>query len=268
MFETRINNTIKLLPIILVLTIFIACEKGNDFDDPDYPTTIKELSQQEITAIVNRVEQTPLWGCVAIDYYGSPIMTINDECIDSEWRMDFTEKELEHFAKEEFYKYRNFLNIQSPENVNILSITTLNNIRFQQFTTQHPDSMPTAWKITTTQQNFNGYEVLGTTLRMILSPNGAISISGQWYNNIYIPQTSGYSEDEMRENLMGSTFTHGRNTLIVTEETSWHASKIVILPIKRSGEIELHVCRAMYPQGWEILIDNYTGEELSSIKVN
>jgi hypothetical protein len=262
------TTTILLLSALNLLIVFSACNREDEFPDPDYPTKIEELTEKEISSIISRLQQTPLAGCVSIDHYGFPFIVPGDECINPEWETALNDDEIRELAHTALDEYASFLNLPDNANYGISSISTLGGTAYDNFIVQFPDSVPSVWMVSTTLQRFNGIEIRGTNIRLLINNDGAIGISGQWYDNVYIPVEKAYTEEEAKGLLLGKTFKHNTASIIPNESTNWHESKEIILPIRRKLNVELHLCYALFPGGWEILVDKYTGEVLSSIKIS
>lgn len=259
----------QLIVFMAVVGIISACD--NDIDvAPGYPTTIEKKSSIEIDRIVKQIEQSGLSTCMAIDQFGYPIIDIdNDNCIDAEnWRFNAGYDEIEQLATEGFYNYGSFADVSDTSLIAITSISTHKGISYNEFKADYPDSLSPVWIASAAPQKHEQFEVRGTNLKILLSPNGVIGISGHWYTDITVPGSDNFDEDGAKNEILDETFEHNRRTITISNDTNWHTAKKVIVPIVRSGQIELHVCWALYPDTWEILVDSQTGEILSSIDIS
>jgi hypothetical protein len=258
----------KIVAVILILSS-VGCVSDLPVD-PNYPTIVKALDGSGIDQLIRLLEQTSMAGCVAIDTFGiSFINTKNDFClIDSSWRVAGDYAEIENRAKQAFFDYALFFRLDDPAQVQINSISTLNKIPFDQFFASYPDSLPQTWQVSTGIQTINGLELRGTNLRVLLSPNAVVGIGGAWFQSVYIPASDNFNEEGAKESLINKTIKHGSNTLVITDKTIWNDSKKIIVPMRRSEVIELRVCWALYPKGWETLVDSQTGEVISSTKIS
>jgi len=256
----------KALIILLYITLFfaISCKK-DEFGDPNYPTTIKELSADELDQLLNQLEQTPLSELTALDPYGFPFMIngYQDSIINENWFHETTYEELVELTKKTVIEYGHFLNVTDSSLVTIKSVSTVNNMKYEQFMAVYPDSLPPAWKITVNQQIYEGIEVRGTTLTFLFSPYGIISLGGHWFNNIYIPDSLRHSDEDAKNLIIDELFTYKNVEFTPTLDSYWHNTSKVILPIRLSDHIELRVCWALYPENWEIIVDTQSGETIS-----
>ncbi|MCF8362201.1 MAG: hypothetical protein K9G70_06210 [Prolixibacteraceae bacterium] len=258
------------LLIIIVISAFLTASCSEDIEiAKGYPTTIEEASTIELNKILGQVEQTPMVNCVAVNNFGFLFFDYeSDSCFDIDnWKNDSIENIIITRAEEAFTKYPHFFNFPEGSNPVINSITTENGIKYDDFYADYPDSLPPVWVATTKLQKYEDYEVRGTNLQVLLSPDEIIGISGHWYSDISIPGSDNFDEDGAKGLLLDKTFEHNRNTILIQNNTNWHKSKKIIVPIVRSEQIELHVCWALYPGTWEILVDSQTGDVLSSIKI-
>lgn len=257
--------------VIILAILFINGCNNDDLDvDPNYPTIIEAISDNETDQLIGELTQTPMALCQAVDVFGFPFVNLEDTlCIDEEnWRYYATEKEIADSAKTAIYTYGHLLNVLDTAEIEILSITTPDDILFEKFNTEYPDSAPPVWVITTRQQYYNDLLVRTSFLSIILAPDHVVGIGGHWYDNIYIPAKDNFSEIDAQESLYNLTIKSGRSEIIPTSEMTWHEAKKVIVPLRRYNEIELRVCWALYPSTWEILVDSQTGEVIAKINVS
>lgn len=258
----------NIVAVILFLTS-VGC--GSDLPvDPNYPTTVKALNKAGIDQLVNQLEQSTIAGCVAIDTFGIPFINLkSDFClIDSSWRVSGGYAEIENRATQAFFDLASFFNLNDPAQVRISSAATLTGIQFDQFFLSYPDSLPQVWQLSTSTQIERGLEVRGTNLKVLLSPYDVVGVGGRWFSNIHIPASDNFDEAGAKKSLLNKTIKQGRNELIINEETVWNDSQKIIVPMRRSEVIELRVCWALYPKGWETLVDSQTGEVISSTKIS
>ena len=261
----------KLQYIVVVILFLISVGCGSDLPvDPSYPTIVKALDGSGIDQLVNQLEQSAMAGCVAIDTFGIPLINEKSEfcLIDSSWRVAGDYAEIENRAVQAFFDLAMFFKLDDPAQVQINSISTLTRMPFDQFFIFYPDSLPPVWQVSTNIQTFNGLIVRGTNLKVLLSPDEVVGIGGAWFSNVYIPAADNFDEEGAKNSLISKTIKQGRNELVITEETIWNDSQKIIVPMRRSEVIELRVCWALYPKGWETLVDSQTGEVISSTKIS
>lgn len=256
---------------LFILFIVFACENNNVEIDPNYPTIVSEISVARTDEILNQLAQSPMYSCMLIDTFGFPFFDIEYDsmCIDQDWRIDNSYEEIEARSQSALYDYADLLNINNRDAITINSITTSKGIPYSQLKTLYPDSLPNTWLVTTQQQKYNNISVRGSSLQVLLSPENVIGIKGHWYNFIYIPDVEKFTEQGAKESIYNKSFKYNSSEIIPSESITWHASRKLIVPLRRSDhQIELHVCWALYPTSWEIIVDCETGEVISSIDIN
>jgi hypothetical protein len=257
--------------VITALSFIILVSCNEDIDiAKGYPTTIEEASTIELNKILGQVEQTPMANCVAVNRFGFLFLDYESEtCFDIDnWKNDSIKDTILNRTREAFSKYANFFNLPEDDLPLIQSISTHNGISYDDFFKDYPDSLPPVWISTTEIQKYQDIEVRGTGLQVLLSPDEIIGISGHWHSEIIVPSTDNYSAEQSQELLYNQTFTYNRTEILISDNTNWHTPKKIITPITRSGELELHVCWALYPGTWEILVDTQSGEALSAINIS
>ena len=256
---------------IMALLFIIACNKNNIEIDPNYPTIVTEISSSQANEILDKLANSPLSECMYIDTFGFPFFDIKNDtiCINKNWRVNNSKEEITDRTNRALTDYAEFLNINNQHNIEIFSISTVSGIRYDQFKTLYPDSTPNAWLITTQAQKYNNIQVRGTYLQILLSPDDVIGIRGHWYDFIHIPEEENYKEDDAKKLLYNKTFKYKNTNFVPTESMIWYNSKKLILPVYHSSDqIELHVCWALYPSSWEIIVDCQTGEILQSVNIS
>jgi hypothetical protein len=255
--------------ILLILGLF-GCNQSDLTLDPLYPAKVNELTNEQVNVILDQLEQTSFANCVSIDQFGFPLLNQKDErCkINDSLKAGHDYETIVTRVQQGFYEAAYFLNLTDPASVQIESIKTLQNITFEQFTAQYPDSSPPAWVVSSKIQMVDGIEVRGSRLQLLLSHDKLIGISGHWYTNIYVPANDQFDEAGAKQLLLNRTLKQSRNEITITEQTTWNDSKKVIVPVRKSLAIELRVCWALYPTGWEIVVDSHTGEIITTVKIN
>jgi len=254
--------------VLLFIILCIGCTE-DELTDPNYPTTINPISKQELNLLSDEVWESQIGNCTAIDtLFGYLFSTIDNEvCIDSSWRANFTYAELEAIAADAVARYASFLHVADPTEFEVNDIRELEGLDYNSFLAANPDSLPWFWIVRSKPQIYEGMEVRGTYLTVVISPQGAASVGGIWYNTIYVPLSDSISEEKAKENLMGKTLTYSSSKLTIGNSTSWSNSKKLIVPLKQADKIELRVCWALRPGNWEVLIDTQTGEQISTISI-
>lgn len=259
----------RILYSFILVSLLYSCNEDIAID-PFYPTTIKALDSVSYAKQLDFLGTTNLFSCNAIDTFGILVIdTKFDSCIDETWRNQMTKEELFVKAKESLISIGSFLNLNDSSQLNVKSINTLTKIGFDSFKESYPDSFPNAWILQGQPQIYEGLEIRSAPLTFLISPNEVVGISGWWYNDIYIPSTDAFSEEDAKFLLMNKELTNNNTNLILDEYTSWKTSKKYIFPLRISdNSIELRVCWALYPSTWEIIIDTQTGKTITYVNIN
>lgn len=264
----------RFLPIIsslILLSICLSCDKNSIETDPDYPTIVSEISNDKANEIIDKFAQTPMYYCMLVDTFGFPYFDVEFDsmCINEDWEIDNSIEEIETRATNALVEYADLLNINKDELITINSVSTNNGTTYEEFNKTYPDSLPNTWIAKTQLQRYDDLFVRGTFLEILLSPDEVIGIRGHWYDYIYIPSEEKFDEEKAKELLYNKTFEYRNTTIIPSENITWHNSQKLIVPVRRSDDkIELHVCWALYPSSWEIIVDSETGEIISSVNIN
>lgn len=257
---------LKHILIFVVITLFITSCKNDDEIDPNYPTTVKTIAKTDSIKLTDQIESSGLYACTYINDFGIPYIDSIDTYVDYEnWKFDTDETKLRALLKQSIIEYGSFVNVYDTSNIDIKIVKTLDNDIYSKFITEFPDSLPPFWLVTTTSQVFDSMNVRGTNLEFLFSTEGLISLSGRWYNEVYIPATDIYTEDLAKESLFGKTYGTGTTAILIEEDTYWNPSSKVIVPIVKANIIELRICWLLHPENWEIMIDTQSGQIWSSI---
>ena len=254
-----------------VLLLMVGCNKNNWETDPDYPTIIEEMDKTGINQIAGELGLSPMADCQSVDDFGFPLIDLDDSlCIDTDnWIYYATSKELADSAQAAIFRYSHLLNVADTSEIQISSIISTDQTSYEAFYEEPNDSGPPAWIVTTRPQQYNNLEIYGSSLKVVLAPDHIAGIAGHWFDKIYIPASDNLSEAEAKESLYNRTFTYkSRYEIIPTSGMTWHESKRVIIPVRRSNTIELRLCWALYPSTWEITVDTQTGEVITKVDIS
>ena len=255
--------------VVFFCCLMAACNQSDIVTDPKYPERISPLTENELDAILKELGQTSFAMCVAIDTFGYAIIDSElDFCLMNDsvaYTVDLTQ--IEQTATAALNEYAFFLNSNNIDVDEIELVSTADGTSYNDFMEAYPDSVPAIWVVKTKLQYFEGLPVRGTSLTVWLSSTGVEGLSGKRYSQFFVPTNDNFDENAAKELLLNKSFSYGNADLIINSQTFWHDSKKIIVPIRKSEYIELRVCLALYPQGWEILVDSHTGEVISSIKI-
>jgi hypothetical protein len=103
---------------------------------------------------------------------------------------------------------------------------------------------------------------------MVIDTLNVVMISGNWFQEIYIPQQEKFNESRIKELLINQKLTYKNRAFVPDEDTQWRLTRKIIVPMHRSKQIELRVCLALYSGSWEVIVDTETGERLSAIDLS
>jgi hypothetical protein len=262
----------RIVTILILCTIILSIGCNEDVTgESNYPTVFKKLNEEEIENRFDLFYDTPLYGCALLNDYGFFSFNLNDKTLCSikdSVESAFTPEELVEMAKNSAIRYSELCGIYDTSLMKLQSITTLKDVTYDSFKKSFPDSFPNAWKITFQMQYMEGMEIRGTTVTMVIDTANVIAFDGNWYSKINIPDSDKISEKEAQELLFNKKLTYRNITFTPNSETLWRQSKKIIVPVNRSGQVEIHVCWALFTGSWEIIIDTQTGEQLSAIELS
>ncbi|MFA9391879.1 MAG: hypothetical protein ACERKD_18870 [Prolixibacteraceae bacterium] len=256
--------------IILILIYFLCWNcKSDEYVDPNYPTIYNALSEQAYNQVYGQLQQTPFSTYTMLDTFGFPILVADYDSLNAkDWRYKTSPEQLLKLTKEAIVEFGYFFHVTDSSLVSIRNIATTKNKKYDLFMKTFPDSLPTVWKVTTNQQIYNGIDVRGTSLSLVFSPYGLEAVGGHWFNEIYFPDSLIYNENAAKKLIMDETLSYNNTTITPDETTSWQTSKKIVFPIRKSHQIELRICWAIYPETWEVIIDTQTGEIFSAINIS
>lgn len=260
---------LRIYYLVFIFFTWVGCDNSEIVTDPRYPEKINPLSENQLNAILKDLEQTSFAMCVAIDTFGFPIVDSElDFCLMND-SVPYTNllSKINEDAITAFIKYASFINSNNVDIVEIELVSTIDGIPHTNFIELYPDSVPPIWVVKTRLQYYEGMPVRGTSLAVWLSSSGVEGLSGKRYSKFFVPSSDNFDEVAVRNLLLNKSFSHGSSNIVISNVTTWHNSKKIIVPIRKSDKIELRVCLALYPKGWEILVDSHTGEVISSIKI-
>lgn len=262
----------KISGLFIALTcVLFACSEDQAFPDKQYPTVLDSLESQQIDELFKSLENTAIYNCTQVNPYGFLQFDIqkNTFCeIDDSLEAPYTEAELGVFAKEAVVRYSAFTHVPDTALLTLNNIKTNKGVAYSTYMASTPTVASPAWFVTFNTQKINSLEVRGTLITVLMGPFGELAINGNWYPEVYIPQTDGLTEEEARQSTWEKTYTSGSYSIKPTEATTWYPSKKIIIPMKRSGQIELRVCWALYPANWEITLDSQNGELISTARLS
>jgi hypothetical protein len=252
-----------LLSFVFVLGL-TACQENVDVD-PNYPTTIEQLTDSQIDELYDVVYPTSLYGCALLDDFGHFETNIKDDdlCVyNDSVEASYTEDELVLLSKQAVASLQSFFEVDDTASLQLNEIVSMKGRNYSSFI---ETSFPPVWKITFDPQVYDGLKVRGTEITVLINSDGVFSLKGNWYSDIYIPSTNGVELNEAEDGLVGEKLTYGSSSIRITNDTYWRSTSKVIVPIHRSESIELRVCWVLYTGNWEILIDSQDGDQISVV---
>lgn len=254
----------------ILLFLLWGCNGSDLKIDPNYPSYIKELSDEEQLRVLGQLEQMPVSGCVAVSRFGFPLFDLKNELcnVDSLWRISDDFETINNRAMQAFSDYAYFLNIEKPADVKIARISTINNISYEQFSELYPDSAPTMWLVTSAPQVKNELSIRSAILQVLLSPSDVVAVGGNWFNDFLVPANEKFDEQAAKDLLLNVKLKSGFSSILINENTFWYASKKMVVPKMHARKMELRVCWVLYPKGWSVTVDVYSGEIVSSEKIS
>jgi hypothetical protein len=256
--------------IFIAVFLIVGCEKDEP-GDPNYPTMIEGASEEVINEIATRLSGSALFNCTSIDTFGFCFITSSFESCEIN---DSVHKcptlnvdDVVDLFTNAMSNYSDLLNLDNPSEIKAIEIKTTEGKSFADFKEEFPDSTPENILVFSNLQYYNGIQVSGTTIDALIHQGEVISVGGRRFNDIYLPQTDIYNEEKAKELLYNQTFTYNSTKIKPVKETYFYDSKKIIMPVLRDDKIELHLCWALYPSTWEIIVDSQTGEVISSVNI-
>lgn len=257
--------------VFIVLGLVWACNEDEN-GDPNYPTTISKLSEAELNSRFDLIFDTPLYGCALLNDHGYFVFNLRDRnlcSINDSVAAEYTYEELISLAKQTVFSLPQFFEVNDTSEMRVESVVSYTGKKaYDSYNPARPDSFPPAWQITFHPQQYNGLEVRGTRISLIMDAYNVVAVDGNWFKEIYTPNVEEYTEDAIIELLKGIKIIYKTTSFTPNDETVWRTSKKVLVPVYRSEKIELRVCLAMFTGAWEILVDTQTGERISAINLN
>jgi hypothetical protein len=257
------------LVVILFAFVFNGCEKDDD-TDPFYPTIVGAKSKGEIESLINVVKKTGIYGCSVFDDFGHFRLNLKDkdQCTyNLIGKSVYTKDELNLMVKKSLVELNQFTEVDDTALLQIDFIRTLKGESYDAFMVTYPDSFPPVWRVVYKPQLNNDLLVRGTIIEAFIDSAGVFAISGNWFRSIYFPTEDKITVDDAKNRLLNTKLTYKTYTLPINNETQWRNAYRVVVPVYRSGKIEIRVCHALYTDTWEVIIDTQSGEQLSTVNL-
>lgn len=259
--------------VCLLALIAIGC-KEEEIGDPNYPTLYEALSDQELDTQFDQLLNTPVYGCTLLDDYGFFALNLKDTklcSVNDSVQSVYSINELDSMAKAAALRYSKYTGVEDSSLMILQTVSTYNTskvLSYEKFRTDYPDSFPPAWRLTYLPQTLAGMQVRGTGLTVIIDSSQVVAFGGNWFKTIYIPATDQYDEISARETLYNIKLTYSTSTIRPDEDSNWRTGSKVVVPVTRSGQIEMRICWDLFVGSWEILVDSQTGERISAIDLS
>ncbi len=254
------------LSILLFTIIINSCER--DWSpisikeiDPNYPTTLYPLITEEWQQLQDEFDVLNDYKILTkLNQYGFTGGEYDYSKRHPNPHIKLTENEALQIAISTIVKNKEFTNVTD-------STTAMSCVRSAR-SGLFGDS--TNWSVYIDPQKYNGYEVLFSWIDVRLYGDGVYSLSGFWYNNIYIPPDDNVSSKLAKilvlgQKLIWSGAVGDIHEFIVTESTIGDEIDKVIVPIRKEEKIELRVTwqiPIMFYDwiGWYLYVDTTDGE--------
>ncbi|HPR32393.1 MAG TPA: hypothetical protein PLK12_09865 [Prolixibacteraceae bacterium] len=257
------------LLILMGFLLYTACEEAEP-TDTEYPTFLDEIDSVALSAILDELTVSPFSACTSVDTFGFCFITNKAKGCNEEVRLDsnLSRAEIENLFFDALTNYSFLLSVDDPAKIRIESVRTLKGEEYDSFFSLFPDSVQPFWIITSNLQTYHDLPVRGTALKMMVSGDQVSAIEGRRFREIFLPAEDVYTEELAKESLIGREFSHKRSFIKPHAGTYWYDVQKMIVPLTRSGRIELRVCWILFPETWEIVVDTQTGEVLSAVDVS
>ena len=260
----------KIIYLVILFAIFTACDSASQYTDKNYPTILDDLTNEQLDVLYDRAYNIGLYGCTAFDYQGRLIQYLNDELCErnDSTPANFTRLEMVQMVKQTVAQNEMIFGVADTSELELTSVRSNTGIRYENYFTADTIIAPEYWRLVFDRQKIENIEVFGTQLQFIIDADGIVSASGKWYQNIYIPETDIISELDAQESLYGLELVYDRTRFTPQENSTWFAAKRIIFPVYQSGQLIFHVCWAIHPESWEVIIDTQDGQILSTVNID
>lgn len=242
--------------IILIFTIgVISCEKVNYPDvDNNYPTTINEINADAIVKLRNKFSLNNKYIVTSLSNFGFCDFGNNNPEIESPpITGSLTQQEAIDIVE-------NFVMLnKSHTGINFFEDVLFDKISLN---AESPEGSY-VWTFKTKNQYIDTLEVLNSKIIFKIKNSEMYWCVGNWYPEIYIPESFRVSSENAKTVLLGRVVTHldwdgSWNVTITEENLSESDVRLVIKPLEFENKIELRVAWEVlipYPVNYRILVD-------------
>ena len=232
--------------ILFALFFLISCDENNNIKDPEikplYPTTIEKLEESELTKLRYEYHHRNYFICTSLNKFG-----FSDCCEDfgpsSGGSPPAVLSSLPENQATEMIESFLLLN-QMHTGINSVNNLTYSHKKFEIINSN------IFWSFRVSNQKIDSIEVLHSEIRIQLENGKVTWCVGNWYPEVYIPETFNYSQGESKFLLLNTSIysEEVQDNLTITEENLCESDvRLVVFPLETVEKIELIVA-------WEIFI--------------
>lgn len=259
----------QLFFILITLLFLVSCNEESQYSDPNYPTIIKDIDNAQLDDLYNTLLDIDLYNCTTLDYQGRLIQYLNDDLceVNDTTPASYSQSDILLLTKTLVAQNVELFGVADTSEMEVISIVADNGIRYENYFTADSIVAPPYWTVTYDRQIIDNLDVIGTELKFTIDAEGIKAASGKWYSNIYVPLTDVIREIDAQEMLYNYTLTYGRTSYTPQENSTWFEANKLIFPVYQSGQLIFHVCWAIHPENWEVIIDTQDGQILSTVNI-
>ncbi len=256
--------------IIMLFIFFVSCQDENQYPDANYPTIVNDLSESKLNELYNLLYNINLYNCTILDNQGRLIQYLNDDLCDLNDSIPatYSEQEILLYTKTLVAQNKALFGVNDTSEMQALSIIANNGTRYENYFTADSIIAPPYWTVTFDRQKIDDLDIIGTELKFTIDAKGIKGASGKWYSNVYIPLTDAVKESDAQKSLYETQLNYNRTTFTPLENSTWFEANKIIFPVYQSGQLKFHVCWALHPENWEVIVDTQDGQIIAAVNID
>lgn len=248
--------------ILILLFLLTGCDDKNVIKEPEikplYPTTIEKVEAGDLARLRYEYHQNNYFICTSLNKFG-----FSDCCDDfgpvSEESPPAVLRNIPEIQATEWVEKFLLLNYKHT------GVSSTNNLMYSSKNCEIINSN-IFWNFVVSNQKIDSVEVLNSRIVVELENGKVTWCTGNWYPEVYIPQTFNYSSEESKLLLLDTIiFSEDvqHNVPLNEENLSESVVRLVIFPVETDEKIELKVAWEIFlpfPFYYLFYLDVMTGE--------
>lgn len=257
-------------PIIVLFIFLVSCKDENQYPDANYPTIVNDLTESKLNELYNLLYNINLYNCSILDNQGRLIQYFNDDLcnLNDSIPSPYSKQEILLYTKTLAAQNKELFGVSDTSEMQVLSIIANNGTRYENYFTADSIIAPPYWNVTYDRQEIDNLDVIGTELKFTIDADGIKGASGKWYPNVYIPLADAVKESDAQKSLYENPLNYRGTSFTPLENSTWFESEKIILPVYQSGQLKFHVCWALHPESWEVMVDTQDGQIITSVNID